>query len=29
VLEFRDLLILRVVQTDFPPPGWDEADRLY
>ncbi len=28
VIEFRDRLILRVVQTSFPPPGWQEAAEL-
>ena len=28
VIEFRDRRILRVTQTDFPPPGWDDAAGL-
>ena len=28
VIEFRDRRILRVTQTDFPPPGWDAATDL-
>ena len=26
VIEFREGLMTRVVQTDDPPPGWDEAE---
>ncbi len=28
LIEFRDRRILRVTQTDFPPPGWDEAAEI-
>jgi hypothetical protein len=28
VIEFRDRLILRVLQTSFPPAGWDAATSL-
>jgi ketosteroid isomerase-like protein len=28
VIEFRDRRILRVTQTEFPPPGWEEATGL-
>lgn len=28
VIEFRDRRILRVTQTGFPPPGWDDASEI-
>jgi ketosteroid isomerase-like protein len=28
VIEFRDRRILRVSQTNFPPPGWEQAAEL-
>ena len=28
VCEFKDGLILRVTQTDDPPPGWEDAEAL-
>jgi ketosteroid isomerase-like protein len=28
VIEFRDRRILKVIQTEFPPPGWESAERL-
>jgi ketosteroid isomerase-like protein len=28
VIEFRDRKILRVLQTAFPPPGWEKASRI-
>lgn len=29
IIEFRDRRILRVVQTGFPPPGWDGAAAVW
>jgi hypothetical protein len=28
VIEFRERRIVRLLQTQFPPPGWDEAEPL-